>query len=150
MKFLCTSCGAPCTEANEAREDTPEDDASFASDSPWNPEDSSGDASSHHSEPSQASDPGRPVPTLASDSMNEAALPFDPAGAYSKDATAQRLDQEVSDAAGLEPFTAAKPDEPHPPLDNPEGTLLKQDGKVYHVRNLATIQRWIVARFRTW
>ena len=32
------------------------------------------------------------------------------------------------------------------PEAKPEGILLKQDGKVYHVRNLATIQRWIVER----
>ncbi len=38
------------------------------------------------------------------------------------------------------------PEEPEETVEQSEGVLLKQDGKVYHVRNMATIQRWIVER----
>ena len=92
-----------------------------------------------------------PVPTLGSQMDLDATLPFDPVGAYSPES--QEMSEALfSDAPGYvaleereDGADEASLDE-RASLDTPEGTLLKQDGKVYHVRNLATIQRWIVER----
>ena len=163
IKFRCTACGTPLNDEHTLNEDIPEsadDDSSYASGPAWAPNDASehvGDPHSYVSEPSYlseasesfasdaaySSDPSldRPVPSLQGGSGTS--LPFDPAGAYSGSAVGDPL--ALEHPANIEGFMA-EGSEDHPALDNPEGTLLKQEGKVHHVRNLATIQRWIVER----
>ncbi|MFT5582951.1 MAG: hypothetical protein ACI9VR_000528 [Cognaticolwellia sp.] len=58
------------------------------------------------------------------------ALPFEPPA----DPVVRRFQEEMAQVA----------DEPD--LVEGEGALIKQEGKVYHVRNSATVQRWIVER----
>ena len=160
IKFRCSACGSPLTEEHSIDAAMPEataDESSYASEPSWSP-DGGGerveDPHSYVSEPSYqseisesfasdasyVSDPSsaRPVPTIGAGTGSS--LPFDPAGAYAGGAVGSALESDPN----LQAFTAEADD--HPALDNPEGTLLKQEGKVYHVRNLATIQRWIVER----
>ena len=90
--------------------------------------------------------PGATVPTLGSQELSDNVLPFDPVDVY-KAETEEFEEALFHDAPGFVPIDeGAAPTEEKPPLESAEGTLLKQDGKVYHVRNLATIQRWIVER----
>ena len=120
IKFRCTVCGALCNDGDGLGE-------------------ASGDEVSYSSEPSW--NPGSETPA----ETGTPELPFETAGAYD-DSLQKRFEAETTPEAAdpaLEPFRAQ---DGHPELDSPEGTLLKQEGKVYHVRNLATIQRWIVER----
>jgi hypothetical protein len=53
----------------------------------------------------------------------------------------------ASDPVAPGPADPVPPEDARPkPQESAEGALLKQEGKVYHVRSLATIQRWIVER----
>ena len=71
-----------------------------------------------------------PVPIGADAGSVSGALPFEPPA----DPVVRRFQEElaqVADASGM---------------GQGEGTLIKQEGKVYHVRDSATVQRWIVER----
>jgi hypothetical protein len=71
-----------------------------------------------------------PVPFGADAGSVSGALPFEPPA----DPVVRRFQEELAQVA----------DEAH--LAEGEGALIKQEGKVYHVRNSATVQRWIVER----
>jgi tetratricopeptide (TPR) repeat protein len=122
IKFRCTVCGALCNDGDGLGESSG-DEPSYSSEPSWNP--GSGDA--------------------AASAIDAPELPFETAGAYD-DSLQKRFEAETAPEAADPALTPFRAEDGHPELDSPEGTLLKQEGKVYHVRNLATIQRWIVER----
>ena len=80
--------------------------------------------------PSEMPSVSGPVPFGADAGSVTGALPFEPPA----DPVVRRFQEEMAQVAN------------EPDLVEGEGALIKQEGKVYHVRNAATVQRWIVER----
>lgn len=80
--------------------------------------------------PSEMPSVSGPVPFGADAGSITGALPFEPPA----DPVVRRFQEEMAQVAN------------EPDLVEGEGALIKQEGKVYHVRNAATVQRWIVER----
>ena len=80
--------------------------------------------------PSEMPSVSGPVPIGADAGSSSGALPFEPPS----DPVVRRFQEEMAQV------------EDEPDLVEGEGALIKQEGKVYHVRNAATVQRWIVER----